>query len=149
MSVRLFGCSKYQRLSNEKFDRTLSLAEREFLAKHRSVCSECRMRESQSSNALNMLRMAAFDDEVQDSFEPQFEERILRKLRVQSTRESVRYWSPAFVGAMIAGLAVLATLQLVPNRPSLPSSNRPEGTAYRTRGERLPTLDINKLDRIR
>jgi len=96
-----------------------------------------------------MLRMAAFDDEVQDSFEPQFEERILRKLRVQSTRESVRYWSPAFVGAMIAGLAVLATLQLVPNRPSLPSSNRPEGTAYRTRGERLPTLDINKLDRIR
>jgi len=50
---------------------------------------------------------------------------------------------------MIAGLAVLATLQLVPNRPSLPSSNRPEGTAYRTRGERLPTLDINKLDRIR
>lgn len=151
MSFRLFGCTKYRHLAHERFDRDLSLAEREFMAKHRAVCSECRVSEAQSSTALNMLRLAAvepeFDVDVAD--QPHFEERILRRLRVQSARESVRYWSPAFFGAAIAGLSVLAALQLVSSQPTLSPNQYPDGSAYRTRIERLPAFDLNEIQRMR
>ena len=149
MSFRMFGCGKYRRLMNEKFDRTLGLTEREFMARHRSVCSDCRVNEAQSASALNMLRMAAIV-EVEDDGGVVFEERVMRRWRVQSTRESVRYWSPAFVGAVIAGLTVLATLQIVSNRPSMPSLTNPAGEVRLERpNSRLPFIDIEKIDRLR
>jgi len=113
VSFRLFGCTKYRRLSNERFDRDLALAEREFMAKHRAVCPDCRVTEAQGNTALNMLRLAAIEPEFEVADTSHFDERILRRLRVQATRESVRYWSPAFFGAAIAGLSVLAALHLV------------------------------------
>lgn len=155
MSFRLFGCSKYRRLANERFDRALSLSEREFLNKHKSVCPDCRRTEMQSATALNMLRLAAFEPdasntESDDIFGAHFEERVIRRLRVQSTKESVRYWSPAFVGAVIAGLTVLAALQLVSDRPGVPSMTNPEGTAYaKPSSTQLPTFDLSKIERIR
>lgn len=151
MSFRLFGCSKYGRLVSEKEDRELSLREREFMAKHRSVCADCRRQESLSANALNMLRLASFGDEPFDGLAGiQFEERVLRRWRVNSARESVRYWSPAFVGAAIAGLSVLAALQLVINRPGTPATSRPIGEAKLERkGENLPLIDLSRIDRLR
>ena len=151
MSFRLFGCSKYGRLVSEKEDRELSLREREFMAKHRSVCVGCRRKESMSANALNMLRLASFGDEPFDGLAGiHFEERVLRRWRVSSTRESVRYWSPAFVGAAIAGLSVLAALQLVINRPGTPATSRPVGEAKLERqGENLPLIDLRRIDRLR
>ena len=149
MSFRLFGCTKYRRLSNERFDRDLSLAEREFMAKHRSVCAGCRVTESQGNTALNMLRLAAMEPEFDVVDKPHFEERILRRLRVQATRESVRYWSPAFFGAAIAGLSVLAALQLVSAQPTVSPNLHPDGSAYRTRIERLPAFDLNEIQRMR
>jgi hypothetical protein len=149
VSFRMFGCGKYRRLMNEKFDRALSLRDREFMSRHRSVCDECRREEVQGACALNMLRLAAVEE---DDFASGvvFEERVLRKLRVQSTRESVRYWSPAFVGAAIAGLTVLAALQLVSNRPTMPNSTNPAGEAYLQQDPgRLPLIDLDKIERMR
>ena len=149
MNYRVFGCGKYRRLTGEKNDRALELKEREFMARHRSVCDECRVYEAQSTTALNMLRMAAVQEEEVDAGIV-FEERVLRRWRVQSTRESVRYWSPAFMGAAIAGLTVLAALQLVTNRPTMPNTSSPIGEARLERGgDQLPMIDIGKINRMR
>ncbi|MCC7230008.1 MAG: hypothetical protein IT203_06410 [Fimbriimonadaceae bacterium] len=98
-----------------------------------------------------MLRLASFGDEPFDGLAGiQFEERVLRRYRVTSARESVRYWSPAFVGAAIAGLSVLAALQLVINRPGTPATSRPIGEAKLERkGENLPLIDLSRIDRLR
>jgi predicted anti-sigma-YlaC factor YlaD len=144
----MFGCAKYRRLMNEKFDRGLEQREREFMAKHRAVCTECRREETQSANALNMLRMAAIEEDFDGGMV--FEERVLRRWRVQSTRESVRYWSPAFAGAVIAGLTVLAALQIVTNRSTIPSTTNPAGEVRLERsGASLPTIDIDRIERLR
>ena len=151
MSYRVFGCGKYRRLMNEKNDRTLGLGEREFMAKHRDVCVECRKQEALSSSALNMLRLASFAED-EDSFDSglQFEERVLRRLRVNNTRESIRYWSPAFVGAAIAGLTVLAALQLVANRPGMPATSNPAGEAQlRKPNTNLPLIDLDRLGHLK
>lgn len=148
MNFRLFGCGKYRRLMNEKFDRALSLREREYMAQHRSVCTECRREETQGAFALNMLRLAAVEDEPMESG-LQFEERVLRRWRVQSTRESVRYWSPALFGAAIAGLTVLAALQLVSGRPGIPTTTHPSGEVHlRNDPGRLPEIDLDKINRM-
>ena len=149
MRYRVFGCGKYRRLSGEKSDRALKLREREFMAKHRTVCDDCRVYEAQSTTALNMLRLAAVqEEEIETGLV--FEERILRRWRVQSTRESVRYWSPAFMGAAIAGLTVLAALQLVTNRPMIPNTSNPIGEARLERGGELyPEIELGKIERMR
>lgn len=149
MSYRLFGCGKYRRLMHEKYDRALSLREREFMVQHRAVCGECHHEEVQGASALNMLRLASIEEDVYGSGQV-FEERVLRRLKVQTTRESVRYWSPAFVGAAIAGLTVLAALQLVSGRSSMPSSANPAGEVKLERNlGRLPLIDIDKIERMR
>lgn len=148
MNYRVFGCGKYRRLMNEKFDRALSLREREFMARHKSVCQDCYYEEAQGACALNMLRMAAIGDDELDNG-PVFEDRVLRRWRVQSTRESVRYWSPAFVGAVLAGLTVLAALQVVSSRPIVPGTTNPAGEARLDRTNRLPIIDLDKIDRMR
>lgn len=149
MNYRVFGCGKYRRLASENNDRALELVEREFMARHRAVCDACRRHEVQASTALNMLRLAAVQDEEIDNGLV-FEERVMRRWRVQSTRESVRYWSPAFMGAAIAGLTVLAALQLVTNRPAMPNTSNPIGEArFERGGGQLPSIDVEKIRRMR
>lgn len=134
---------------NEKFDRELSKGETDFMASHRTGCDECRREEAHGACALNMLRLSSIGDEdVAPSLV--FEERVIRRLRVQTARESVRYWSPAFFGAAIAGLTVLAALQLVSNRQLVPNVTHPAGEVRLERPQgRLPLIDLDKLDRIR
>jgi hypothetical protein len=115
--MRAFGCSKFKRLSSEM----------DFVEKHKAVCAECSAFESQSSMALNFLRAATIDVEVN----PMFEDRVIRKLRVQTTRESIRYWSPAVAGAFIAGLAVVAALQIITRSAQLPHVKLPGSEAHR------------------
>lgn len=108
--MRFFGCGKFKRLANAELDRVLTSREDAFLQKHRQVCSECAQEQSQSSLALNFLRASAFEA-VEVS--PNFDDRVLRRFKVQTTRESLGYWSPAVAGAFVAGLAVVAALQMI------------------------------------
>src|SRR5947208_10032822 len=119
--MRVFGCAKFRRLANDALDRDLSYHEEAFMAKHRHACDECNQFQSQSCLALNFLRAATIEVDVH----PMFEERVIRKLRVQTTRESLRYWSPAVAGAFIAGLAVVAALQIVTRSAELPHVRLP------------------------
>lgn len=137
MNARIFGCEKFKRLSFEAGDRALTEREQVFLRKHRAVCPECVLMEDQSVSALDVLRSVALDAQVS----PLFEERVLRRLKVSKTRDSLRYWSPALVGAGIAGIVIFTALQMVATTVSQPGfkSNTAEGSLIRKRSE-LPLI---------
>jgi len=69
--------------------------------------------------ALSMLRGAALEPELT----PNFNDRLIRRWHVHSVQDSVRFWSPAFIGAVVAALLVLASLQLVSRSAQLPMVN--------------------------
>jgi len=133
------GCSKFKRLTSEELDRTLTPKEDAFVQKHRSACDDCREVQVQSSLAMNFLRSATMDIDVH----PHFDERVIRRLRVQTTRESIRYWSPAVAGAFIAGLAVVAALQMITRSAELPHVRLPGAESHRIAPLKTnPALDI-------
>ena len=137
--MKAVGCSKFKKLTNEALDRPLTANEETFVQRHRQTCVDCHEFQAQSSLALNFLRASAIDVDVH----PQFEERVIRKLRVQSTRESLRYWSPAIAGAFIAGLAVIAALQMITRSAELPHVRLPGGEARNVPSKTIPQLDQN------
>jgi hypothetical protein len=136
--MRVFGCAKFKRLANEELDRELSSGEVLFMEKHRGVCMDCDEVQSQSSLAMNFLRAGTLEVDVN----PQFEERVIRKLRIQTTRESIRYWSPAVAGAFIAGLAVIAALQMITRSADLPHTRFINAESHRITTAR-PDLNQN------
>lgn len=138
MRTRLFGCGKYGWLWSEMQDRNLSSREEAFMQRHKAVCRECARREDQSSMALNMLRLSTLDVEVG----PAFDQRILRRHRIQSVKAGLGYWSPALVGGAIAFLAMMAGLQMISESNQLPTFNGVGIESYRlrTEGPLIPTL---------
>jgi hypothetical protein len=142
VNLTLFACKRFGRLSSEARDRELHPREEAFLETHRYACAKCRASESNGVVALNMLQMAALEPQV-DEFS--FDTRVIRRLHVQSNRESVRYWSPALVGFAIAGVAVMAALQLVSRSMELPTTASPQGEArVYTPRHSFPRLDIEQ-----
>jgi predicted anti-sigma-YlaC factor YlaD len=140
------GCRRFRRLASELEDRGLSESEIEFLDSHREACEECRRYDEQAHQALGMLRGAAFHD-VESA--PMFEERVIRRFRTQKVREGIRYWSPALVGAVIACVAVFATLAMVSRPDQLKSANLPTGSArlFHESGT-FPSLELKSVPRI-
>lgn len=143
MTLRIFGCRKFSRILGERADRDLKEAEERFLARHRQVCAECRRSEQAEDLCLNLLRGSALEAEVA----PQFEDRIIRRLRVQNVRESLNYWSPALVGAGIACLALFVTLHLAAASSQSPAHGQlPGGEANRIGAPKtLPNLEVNQV----
>ena len=126
--MRVFGCRKFNRLASEQVDRELNATEVSFMEAHRNACPPCRASETTSSLALNMLRGACLDVQVSENFD----ERVIRRLHVQTGRESIRYWSPAVAGAFVAGLAVVAALQIITRTSEIRHLNIPGAEANRT-----------------
>ena len=42
-----------------------------------------------------------------------FTQKLLRRHRIEAAKSSVKYWSPALIGASVASLALLSLLQLL------------------------------------
>jgi hypothetical protein len=126
MNFRLFGCGKFKYLTIEKFDRELKPGELDFYRKHREVCYECMRYEQQGTNAMNLLHAAAIEPEISENFD----ERVLQQLMKPRRRVAVAYWSPVLAGAAVAGLAVVATLQLISRAP-IPFHKAPNAGAFR------------------
>jgi hypothetical protein len=140
------GCKRYRRLWNDCDARELKASEQRFIDQHRIACGECREFEESASFSLDILRSATLEPEISVNFD----ERVLRKVRVQTVRESLGYWSPAFVGAGIACMAIFAALQIAampvqPNRMQLP-----DGEARRSMDADtpLPSLILNRKPRL-
>lgn len=142
MNCRLFGCRKFSRLCSEQADRQLSPAEVRFLTRHRAVCSDCSSLEQTTACALNMLRLAALEPEIQ----PMFEDRVIRRLKVRQVKESLNYWSPALVGAGIACIVLFVTLHLAASTSQVNQANLPNGHADLNF---TPKLELNRIPELR
>lgn len=132
------ACKRFQKLWYDQDARSLSRHEERFLSQHRQHCPDCRAFEQSSQDALSVLRLAALEPEVS----PAFEERILRKVRVQTVRDSLGYWSPALVGAGIACVAIFAALQIAATPAQLKSATLPSGEAKRDIRRELPLPNL-------
>lgn len=141
MKMRFFGCRKFQRLVSDSMDRAISCQESSFMDRHRSVCLGCRLAEYQSSLALNMLRESVMEAQRSATFD----DRLLRRVRLQFMRARIDYWSPAMFGAAIAGIAVLAALQMITQSSKLPTVPL-AGRAMEARHVAQPTPDFPSLD---
>lgn len=137
----MFDCKRFQKLVSESRDRELTPHEHHFLEAHRDDCLPCRISEHEVGAALNMLQAAVIEPEI----DPHFDTRVLRRVQVQHTRDGVRYWSPALVGAAIAGLSVLASLQLIAKTAELPKAGPQIGEARLYQSPHsFPTLELER-----
>lgn len=143
MTVRLFGCRKFGRLLNEREDRKLSSGEELFLERHRAACDNCRREESASQLSLNMLRAARLDVAPGRNFD----ERLIRRVKILRVRESLGYWSPALLGSAIACMALLVTLHLLSSPKNSGSAQLPYGEARRD-SPTLQNLELNQIPPI-
>jgi len=146
VKIRVFGCRKFSRLLSDGADRDLSVKESRFLDLHRLACTECRRSERSADCALNMLRAAAMEPEIA----PMFEDRVIRRLRVQNVKESLNYWSPAMIGAGIACVALFVALHLASSPGQLNRAQVPDGEALRYQAPKnAPRLDLSEIPEFR
>jgi hypothetical protein len=96
--------------------------------------------------ALNMLRSAMLEPEV----EPHFDERLIRRVKVQRVKESLGYWSPALAGAVIAGMTIFAALGLVTRSGQAPQPELNGGQAKRLvePAREFPSLELRENTRF-
>ncbi len=125
MNLNMIGCKKYKKLSYDQRDRELTEAEHAFMASHEDQCEECGKTMESAAFALDILREQALEPEPT----PNFESKVIRQYRIEAKRSSLRYWSPAVVGAAVAGLVVLAAMQMIAQSSQLPSFKVPAGEA--------------------
>jgi hypothetical protein len=142
MKVRLFGCNKFARLLYDQEDKPLRTRDISFLRRHRDVCPTCRREQATFHQSLNMLRAATIDVTPAKGFD----ERVIRRVRVNRVRESLGYWSPAFLGSAVACMALLVALHLLAS-PTMSSTHIPNGEAMRANPS-FPSLELTKLPRF-
>lgn len=139
MNFRLFGCGKFRRLASDSNDRSLTGSESGFMNRHRVVCPACAAVEAEGERSLKMLRLAILEPVAS----PTFNSRLLRRAHVDSVRAKFGYWSPALFGAAIAGIAILAAMQMIADSSRLPEISVPGGDPHMTqRGPAFPRLDV-------
>lgn len=110
---------------NAERERELNQKELKFLSRHREACEDCFEYEESLTSSLSFLRSSALEPEA---LSDEFTWRVARKARLVQQRDSIRYWSPAFLGAAVACLVLLAALQLAERSNPV---NMPVTTAQR------------------
>lgn len=109
-----------------------------FVQSHRATCPECGLYEVQLDSAMDMLRGQDFRTEVSSVFDSH----VIRKHRIQSVRDSFRYWMPALIGAAVAGVALLAMLHAISRPAGLPIF-RSSGAESATKSEeQVPSFEM-------
>ena len=88
-----------------------------------------------------MLRAATLDA---DAVPDHFDERVIRIVRLNKVKESLGYWSPAFVGGVLACVALLATLQVLTVQAPNQKLTAPSGEAMRA-PHAFPNLELHRL----
>jgi hypothetical protein len=134
-------CQRFKKLWNEQDERPLTQGELRFLEKHRITCEPCREFEASTDSAMSVLREAALNPMVSESFD----ERVIRRARVQTVRQSLGYWSPALIGGALACITLMAVLQIAAAPVQLKKATLPQGEARIAAPDRaLPSLILQK-----
>lgn len=118
--MRPLACRRFGKILNQIADRAPTNREDAFLVRHRAACETCQREERAASFSLDLLRNAAFQPEVEDSFD----RRVLRRAHVQRVQDGFRYWSPAFMGGLVAAGLLLAAVQIL-TKPIAPGATVP------------------------
>lgn len=115
--MTLGGRKKYEALLNVEHDRPLTPSELRFLEHYRTKHPELVEMEEAGREGFSLLRGLALDDEPESPV--RFENRVIRKFRIQSVRETASYWAPAICGGLVAAMALLAAFQLLGRSPEM------------------------------
>ncbi|MCH7946087.1 MAG: hypothetical protein IIC73_08770 [Armatimonadetes bacterium] len=83
------------------------------IEQHEAVCEPCRESAADTADAMALLRSAT----VEPSLDKSFESRVLRTWRAERRSRTISYWTPAVAGAVVAGAAILAVLQILLSSP--------------------------------
>lgn len=134
------SCDRFLELvDREPF--SLSVDEIDFMGGHRDRCTVCAEKEIAARDVPSLLSTIA--PEEPDDNERGYIRRVIRRFRIASVRKTVRYMAPGLVGAAIAGIAILAVLEILANRGGL----RPlSSTGMEVRREVSPSLRFPSLD---
>ena len=106
-------CTKNRRLRSLAEDGAASARQLRLVESHEAACEACRESATSTANAMTALRSARLDLSVDQSFES----RILRRWSVERRARTISYWTPAVAGAVVAGAAILAVLQILLSSP--------------------------------
>lgn len=106
-------CTKCRRLRSLAEDGAASARQRRLIERHEAACEACRESAASTADAMAVLRSATIEVSVDKSFES----RILRRWSVERRSRTISYWTPAVAGAVVAGAAILAVLQILLTSP--------------------------------
>ncbi|MCW5937923.1 MAG: hypothetical protein KIT11_11530 [Fimbriimonadaceae bacterium] len=93
-------------------------------------------RDEKLEGLFEVLRENALDPDVGE----QFDRRVLREWRLRSATKTIRFWTPALMGAAVAAMAVLAVLQLLLASPDVPRAELHGQEARRSEPVAIPTM---------
>jgi predicted anti-sigma-YlaC factor YlaD len=144
--MRASRCRRFRALHEVRESEPLTVVDSSFFETHLASCESCREFDASAATALSLLRTAALEPEISQGFE----DRVIRKLKVQTGRESFNYWSPALVGAAIACVAIFATLQLAATPVQMEQARIANGEARRMdkQDDRHPSLVLEQAPRF-
>ncbi|MCH8980059.1 MAG: hypothetical protein IH945_12580 [Armatimonadetes bacterium] len=106
-------CARCRRLRSLAEDERASARQMRVIEQHEAVCEPCRESAADTADAMAVLRSAS----VEASPDKSFESRVLRRWRVERRSRAISYWAPAVAGAVVAGAAILAVLQILLSLP--------------------------------
>lgn len=96
-------------------DGRATQAQLHYIAEHEDRCPTCLEAHLNTTDALNFLKSQVI--EIDETAE--LETRILRRWRVERRSRVFSYWLPAVAGAVVAGAALLAVLQILVASPQM------------------------------
>ncbi len=140
-----FSCQRFSRLLSESRDRELTHGEEGFLSSHALRCTPCAKLESQTFDCLAELRGATLDLQPSEGFG----DGVVAAFREGRKSLGFGYWSPAVMGAAIAGIAVLCALTIVTKTVESPvrRSNIGAATRFGHVANPFPALNLDSAPR--
>lgn len=129
-------CLQFRKLAREGQDRSFTEKEADLMEAHRAKCPRCADYETSMVGSLISLRGSELPIEAAEGYTM----RVAKKAWVVCQRDTARYWSPALCGAAVAGLLLIALVQLA-NRGREVNYFRPTTQDAR----RYPSLDRDPM----
>ena len=112
-------CARYRKFKLLAEDGRATRSQIKFLEHHQEHCSTCLEEHERTMRALSFLK----SNVVEPLGGEDMEIRIIRRWRTERRNRVVTYWMPAVAGAVVAGAALLAVLQILVASPEIKQQN--------------------------